>query len=359
MQKTVFSSLPPAAADRVAEVLAQYATTQATTHDFIYQTLTASQAYASDEEVKATLADICDTIDAIDAAYQDIQAYKQKGLSLDIWLRDGLQAAVGHLPQAEQDQVADAVRTAMNANNHALLNTLSDGAAGTNQATDVVAKGFADLNKNVFGLELREDIKVNALLNAMALETIQVHGDKENTAAAAYFASGLGDATDSNFKKVVVTAVEIAKKKQLLPDALSNVSTVEMAAIVDKGLTGVKVAHKLATGELDPIAAVEYLIDRTAARVKAVVDTTCRTVGNKVGATIGGMIGSIFGPVGTALGTAVGGYVGEQAGQKVADFVNKGVEKVASAAKAVVRSAGKTVSSAASSVWSGVKSLFS
>jgi hypothetical protein len=358
MQKTVFSSLPPAATGVLAEVLEQYATTQATTHEFIYQTLTASQAYTSDEEVKATLADISETIDAIDAAYLDIQAYKKKGLSLDIWLRDGLQNAVGHLPQAEQDQVADAVRTAMNANNHALLNTLSDGAAGTNQATDVVAKGFADLNKNVFGLELREDIKVNALLNAMALETIQVHGDKENTAAGAYFASGLGDVTDSNFKKVVVTAVEIAKKKQLLPDALGKMSTVEIAAIVDKGLTGVKVAHKLATGELEPIAAVDYLIDRTAARIKAVVDTTCRKVGNKVGATIGATIGSIFGPVGTALGAAIGGWVGEQAGQKVADFVNKGVEKVASAAKSIVRSAGKAVSSALSSAKAWVSSWF-
>lgn len=358
MQKSPLFSFSSEANKVITEVLGQYAITQEKPNDFMLRMLTESQAYASDTEVQTTFADVSATIDAIDRAYQDIQAYKQKGLSLDIWLRDSLQNTIKKLPQAEQNQVADAVRTAMNNSNYTLLNSLSDGAASTNQSTDVIAKGFSDLNKNLFGSEVREDIKVNALLNAIALETIQVQSEKDNTAAVTYFASGLGDITDSNFKKVVVTAVEIAKKKQLLPNAMNNVSTIEMATIVDQGLTNIKVAHKVETGELEPIAAIEYLIDRTAARVKTVIETTCLRVGGKIGTAIGSTIGSIFGPVGTALGSQIGGVVGTAAGQKVANAINKGVEKMASVAKSVVRSAGKAMSSIFSSAKSWVSSWF-
>ena len=358
MEKSSFSPSSSEANRIIVDILAQYAVTTETTHSFMHRILAESKTYPSDEIVSTTVTQISDAIDCIDEAYQSIQIYKQKGVSLDIWLCDSLQNTIEKLPQAEQNQVADVVRAAMNNSNYTLLNSLSDGAASTNQSTDVITKGFSDLNKNVFGSEVREDIKVNTLLNSIALERIQVQSEKDNTAAVTYFASDLGDITDSNFKKVVVTAVEIAKKKQLLPNAMNNVSTIEMATIVDQGLTNIKVAHKVETGELEPIAAIEYLIDRTAARVKTVIETTCLTAGGKIGTAIGSTIGSIFGPVGTALGSQIGGVVGTAAGQKVANAINKGVEKMASVAKSVVQSASKAASSVFSSAKSWVSSWF-
>lgn len=353
MENNLEKIIPQQGIDIISEVLEKYSTTEKSIDGFLYQVLTDSNVYSTVDEINQTVVKISATIDAISQAYQDIQAYKSKGLSVNIWLRDNLNKAIAHLPQAEQDTIIDAAKLAMNSGNIALFKQLSNGETDVNLIADLVSNSFVDLNKTAIGNNLKEEIKLNTLLNAIALESISGDNNQEYKAAQAYFAAPLDSKEDSDFKKVVAAAVEIAKKKKLLIDELNEASTEQIAATVDKGVTAAKVAYKIAEGEISAIDALDYLIDKAAARVMVVVDSTCKRVGANVGAVVGAAIGELFSPAGAALGAKVGRVVGAAAGKKVAEFVSKGVEKVASAAKTLVRSVCETAERA----WEGVKSF--
>lgn len=356
MKNNLEKIIPQQGIDIISEILEKYSATEQTIDDFLHQILTDSSVYSYAEEINQTVIKISATMDAISLAYQDIQAYKNKGLSLNIWLRDNLNKAIQHLPQAEQDTIIDAAKLAMNNGNVALFKQLSNGGTDVNLIADLVSNNFADLNKTAIGNNLKEEIKLNTLLNAIALESISNEEiNQECKAAQAYFAAPLDSETDNDLKKVVAAAVEIAKKKNLLADDLANASTEQIAVTVDNGVTAAKVAYKMAEGEISVIDGLDYLIDKAAARVKVVVDTACQTVGSNVGAVIGAALGELFSPAGATLGAKVGRAVGAAAGKKVAEFVSKGVDMVASAAKSVAR----TVCNVAESVWEGAKSFVS
>lgn len=344
------------ATDIIIDALNQYSNTQLPVDDFLYQLLDESEAYSSDTEIKDTLNKISSTLEAISTAYHDIQHYKEKGLTTSIWLRDQLEQSVQHLAQDQQNEVIEAVKTALNNGNNQLLKQLSDGASTVDLVAALVSNEFSDLNKTACANNLQEEIQLNTLLNAIAVENIITADDiKEDCKAAiAYFVAPLDSETDNDFKKVVVAGVEIAKQKNLLPESLSDTSTEQITAIVDNGVTATKVAYKIAQGDIDPLDALDYLVDKTAARVKTVVTTACQTAGGSIGASVGALLGGLFNPAAAAIGAKVGRVVGAAAGKKVAEVVNKGVGFVASAAKSVAR----TVCEGAKSFCRGVASLF-
>ncbi|MDO5527327.1 MAG: hypothetical protein Q4F85_14720 [Prevotella sp.] len=77
---------------------------------------------------------------------------------------------------------------------------------------------------------------------------------------------------EQHLKKMFVASIVTAMEKGVLPFELPDKSAVAIANIVDEGLTRLKVSYQTATGQLDPIEAVDALIDRTAARTATVLD---------------------------------------------------------------------------------------
>jgi hypothetical protein len=113
----------------IANVLEKYSTIQDKSKigDFLTQILTESNAYQNEAEITKAVNDIAQTIDAISKGYREIQAYKHKGLSSAIWLRDDLDQAVNHLAQNEKDLVVSSVKTAMSNSNNDIFHVLLTG----------------------------------------------------------------------------------------------------------------------------------------------------------------------------------------------------------------------------------------
>ena len=345
------------ATDIIIDALNQYSNTELSVDDFLYQLLDESKAYSSDAEIKDSITKISDTLTAISEAYQDIQRYKAKGASTKEWLQHQLEQTIQHLPQDQQNDIIIAIKTALNDGNQQLFQQLGNLENPVDLVASLVSNQFEDINKTLCVDNLQQEIQLNALLNALTLDKIQTDDTIPNDCKAAidYFVAPLDDETDTNFKKVVVASVEIAKKKNLLPDSVANASTEQITAIIDNGVTSAKVAYKVANAELDPIEAIEHLIDKTAARVKTVMTETCKNAGGNIGASIGSALGGLINPAAAVLGAKVGRVVGNVAGQKIAEVVNKGVNMVASAAKSVTRIVCESVKSAGRAVlgWLG------
>lgn len=342
--------IPQQGIDIIYATLEKYSGNSQPIDSFIAQVLRESDAYSSEAEINQTVVKISATIEAISQAYQDIQSYKAKGLPVNIWLRDNLNKAIQHLPQAEQDAVIEAAKSAMKSGNVEIFKQLTNAQGDINLVADLVSNQFSDLNKTACANNLKEEIKLNVLLNAIALENVSNDESQFSKAAQSYFSAPLDNQTDNDFKKVVAAAVEIAKKKNLLSDELANASTEQITTTVDTGITSAKVAYKVAQNELHPADALDYLIDKAAARVMTTVDTVCRQGGAALGARVGAAIGGLINPMFAAMGATLGGKIGAMAGEKVADFVNTGVSKIASAAKSVAKSVYQGVSSAYNTV---------
>lgn len=77
---------------------------------------------------------------------------------------------------------------------------------------------------------------------------------------------------EQHLKKMFVASIVTATEKGVLPFELPDKSAVAIANIVDESLTRLKVGYQAATGQLDPIEAVDVLIDRVAARMATVLD---------------------------------------------------------------------------------------
>jgi hypothetical protein len=338
--------------DIITDALQKYSNTQLPIDEFLHQLLNDAQVYLSTTEIEATISIISNTLEAISAAYQDIQRYKSRGLSLNIWLRDNLNKTIQDLPQAEQDSIIEAVKSAMNNSNVELFKRLNNGETNINVIADLVSSSFTDLNKTAIANNLKEELQLNTLLTVIALENISTDSQQEYTAAQAYFDTPLDTETDNDIKKVVAAAVEIAKKKNLLSDELTKASTIQITATVDAGITATKIAYKVAQNELEPITAIDYLMDKAAAGVMAVIDVTCQVVGENVGAVVGDAFGGLVSPELATIGAEIGREIGTMAGKTVADFVNTGVAIVATAAKSAVRTVCKVAQSAYNTVCS-------
>ena len=85
-----------------------------------------------------------------------------------------------------------------------------------------------------------------------------------------YLESPLGDKSETMMKKAFAIAIIIANDKGKLPFPVT--SPEQIAATVDEGLTRMKTAYLIATGEIDTDQAIEILVDRAAARATAFAD---------------------------------------------------------------------------------------
>jgi hypothetical protein len=303
--------------------------------------------------------DISKTIDLIQDNFEDLQKAKEEGKSRTEWFKEKIDETIEEYKPKNTEEFISQIKEGLSESNNKI------GIEVFGKKIDIseplLSSKYDDLNKTAIVNDFQEELKNNTLLGAIVFEKGSVKIDdthKEIKAVKDYFNAQLDSPTDKAFKKAISTATVIAQEKDLLPKHLKDKSPDQIAMIVDKGVTAAKVAYKLGSGELSPLDAVEYTIDRNVAVLNSAITKTCTRVGGVVGGKVGAAIGSIFGPAGTVAGAAIGTVVGKVGGYVVGKVIGEGVKKVASAVKSVCSSAWEGVKSVASSAWSGIKSFF-
>ncbi len=301
------------------------------------------------EKSKEIVDDIFKTIDLIDEYHQDLKQAKEQGKSRSEWLRGKIGEILQKYADNEKEKFIKEVKESLDKVNRDIGIEIFD--KEINLSKPLKSYKYDNLNQKAIIDDFQNQIKNNTILGAVINEDGAFEVDikhKEIEAVKKYFEAKLDSDYDKNFKKAIAVATDIAKDRDLLPPSMKDKSPEEIAIIVDKGVTSVKVAYKLAKGELNPIDAVEYTINRNTVILNSTIVTTTTKYGGLIGGKIGGFIGSVFGINGTIVGVQIGTIVGKSAGQKVGEFISKGVKKVASVAKSV-----------ANKTWKGIKSVAS
>ncbi|MCF8305494.1 MAG: hypothetical protein K9I71_08635 [Ignavibacteriales bacterium] len=309
---------------------------------------------------KDIIDDISSTIDLIQDNFEDLQKAKDEGKSRTEWFKGKIDQTIEAYKIDDPKELISEIKEGLSESNTQI--GVEVFGKEINISEPLLSTKYEDLNKTAIINNFQEEIKNNTLLGAIVFEKGSVKIDdthKEIQAVKDYFNAKLDSPTDNAFKKAVSTATVIAQEKDLLPKQLKDKTPDEIAMIVDKGVTAAKVAYKLGNGELSPLDAVEYTIDRNVAVLNSAITRTCTRVGGAVGGKVGAAIGSIFGPAGTVAGAAIGTVVGKVGGYVVGKVIGEGVKKVANAVKSVCSAAWEGVKSVASSAWEGVKSFFS
>ena len=165
----------------------------------------------------------------------------------------------------------------------------------------------------------------------------------------------VGSEKDTQVKKLMATAIHIANQNDCLPFQLPSSDPIEIAKLVDEGLTRVKVAYQSGCGMLDPIEVADVLIDKAAARVVALVDHAFES----------GMVNQILTQGSVALLTflkvpnaqayaPVISNVISRVERPIQNFIKKGINYIAQSAKTTVR---KVVTSIKSFITRKVEAL--
>ena len=311
------------------------------------------------KEAKKTVETISDTIDTIAKNFEDLQKAKAENKTRTEWLKGKLDETIKKYDVKNTEEFITSIKNSLKESNTKI------GVEIFGEEIDISEPlknpKYDDLNKTAIAENFQNEIKNNTLLGAIVFEKGKIKIDdkhKEIRAVKDYFEAQLDSPQDKNFKKAVSTATVIAQKKKILPKQLADKTPDEISMIVDKGVTAAKVAYKLGKGELSPIDAVEYTIDRNVAVLNSAITRTTTRVGGAIGEKVGAAIGSVFGPAGTVAGAAIGTVVGKVGGYVVGKVISEGVKKVATTVKSVVKSAWEGVKSAASRVWDGITSFF-
>lgn len=346
---------------------------------FLLEQLKKSQVYSEDNEMKLAVDELCSTIDDISRGYLEIQQYKKVGRSLNAWLKDKLTVITEKMTLQDKNIVISVIKDSLRKSNSKFAETLTGEVAEEPLLQDLSITEFSGFGKNAIVDNLRQELVVNTGLGHIMTDVLNQNGlliespqgqFREIPVVREYFKNALDAESDDDLKKVIAVSLEIARKRDLLPEILEKYSPMEMAAIADKGIFAVKVAYKLEQGELDEKTALDYTVDRAASVAKTVVEKKCEQVGEKLGekggAWLGGFLGSVLGPQAAVVGAKVGGLVGKAAGKKVGGLVGKGIDKLANGAKKVISTGCKGAKKACSAIgnaisrgWNSFCSLFS
>jgi len=301
------------------------------------------------EKSKEIVADISKTIDLIDENYQDLKQAREQGKSRSEWLKGKVGETLKAYTDDKKEEFIKEVKESLDKVNKEIGIEIFD--KDFDFSKPLKSYKYDELNQKTIIDDFQNQIKNNTVLGAVIHEDGAFVIDtkhKEIEAVKKYFEAQLDSDYDKNFKKAISVATNIAKNSDLLPPNMRTKTLEEISMIVDKGVTSAKVAYKLAKGELNPMDAVEYTIDRNTAILNSAIVTTTTRYGGLIGGKIGGFIGSVFSPAGTVAGTIIGTVIGKLAGNKIGEFVNIGVKKVASVAKSVANKALEGVKSVAS-----------
>lgn len=165
----------------------------------------------------------------------------------------------------------------------------------------------------------------------------------------------VGSEKDTQVKKLMATAIHIANQNDCLPFEVPSSDPIEIAKLVDEGLTRVKVAYQSGCGLLDPIEVADVLIDKAAARVVALVDHAFESGMVNQALTKGSVALLTFLKVPNAQAYApIISNVISRVERPIQNFIKKGINYIAQSAKTTAR---KVVTSIKSFITRKVEAL--
>ncbi|MGB1262408.1 MAG: hypothetical protein ACPG52_05810 [Cognaticolwellia sp.] len=311
------------------------------------------------DETRLTVEKISSTIDLINHNFASLQQSKEQGKSRTSWLVERLEETISKYDIDNKNELISEIKDSLQLANNKIGENVFDSTLG--DLSPLFSNSFDDINKIAIVKNLQEEIQTNTLLGAVIIENGAVVLNENITEVKAvkeYFEAELDSSKDALFKKAITTLTILAQKQNLISLGNSSDTPEELSMMVDKGVTQAKVAYKLGKGELSPIDAIEYTVDRNVVILNSAITTTCSRVGGKIGAKLGAIVGSVFGPSGTLIAGRIGDVIGKKAGYVVGKYVGEGVKKVATVAKSVATNAWNSVKSTVSNVTSKVKSWF-
>lgn len=197
----------------------------------------------------------------------------------------------------------------------------------------------SDYGRSEFGNNFDGNInKINALKSLLLgheLGAENINQLKEFKIVKEFLDLPFNDKREVILKKLFAVAVNIAIKNKTFPIEMKDTSPSAIASMIDEGLNRVKVAYLSSMGKMDVIEAAETLIDRTAARVVAVIEKAV----DKAGPLI---IGKLCSVVEAAYPQTKPVMAIVRASEKIIIektkvVIRKGIEILASSAKAIVK----------------------
>ncbi|MDD3307346.1 MAG: hypothetical protein PHO29_09670 [Acetobacterium sp.] len=156
---------------------------------------------------------------------------------------------------------------------------------------------------------------------------------------------------DFGVKTVTAGALKVAAEKELIKVIPKGTPASTLTNIAFVAVENVKIATKIASGELTVKEGLDEMQQTTISCVAGIVASA-------KGAAIGAAIGTVLGPVGTAVGGFVGGTLGYMAGSGISKAVVKGVQKIRDVAQDFVKAGVDKVKSTASKFLKGMASVF-
>lgn len=192
-----------------------------------------------------------------------------------------------------------------------------------------------------YGDQLKNNFTDYVTLESTVLDGASVDGEDKATPMGCMQefldASLVGD-KDTAMKKLFAAGLTLANDAGVLPFDLPDNSPEGIASVVDDGLTRVKVAYKVATGEIPLEEAADTLIDAAAARAMAVADNVVDTVSANTD-LICDALSIAFPPAAEVIQIAkpVIKHVVTNVAPKVKEAIHTGIEKVSRYAKEAAR----------------------
>ena len=192
-----------------------------------------------------------------------------------------------------------------------------------------------------YGDKLKSNLANYVTLESSLLDDTSVESDDKATPMGCMQefldASLVGD-KDTAMKKLFAAGLTLANDAKALPFDLPDSSPEGIASVVDDSLTRVKVAYKVATGEIPLEEATDTLIDAAAARAMAVADNVVDTVSANTD-LICDTLSIAFPPAAEVIQIAkpVIKHVVTNVAPKVKEAIHTGIEKVSRYAKEAAR----------------------
>ncbi|MFF3926067.1 hypothetical protein [Paenibacillus lactis] len=326
-------------------------------NEFIFDDLKKLDIYKKEEEIYQIIEEIDDTLNRIEKNHSDILQYKKNGFPTSRWIEDRIEELQTIYSREDNETIPKLLDVIINQENNKILQEV----LALSQQLEIKqldSYKFEDLNKKFISSKIFDAFQQNTALSLISANGIDSYDEDILTPLGDYVESKINDSGDSMVKKLVATAAIKATKLGYIK-SLEGKSTTEIVSIVDNGLTKIKIGYKIAKGDISVPEAVDYLIDRTVARVEAVVFHTCKRAGGFVGEKVGQAVGTVFGPVGTAVGGLIGRVVGECVGEAIGEKINVGIRKIADTAKDLCRNVYEAGKEFVSNAWNGIKSVFS
>lgn len=195
---------------------------------------------------------------------------------------------------------------------------------------------------NAVSKDLIQAVTNNTTLQSVLLEgNVSIDNVKQFASSKAlreFLDAPVGSEKDTQVKKLMATAIHIANQNDCLPFEVPSSDPIEIAKLVDEGLTRVKVAYQSGCGLLDPIEVADVLIDKAAARVVALVDNAFESGMVNQALTKGSVALLTFLKVPNAQAYApVISNVISRVERPIQNFIKKGINYIAQSAKTTVR----------------------